>query len=647
MKIAVRDFLVVVVLLLSGCFLYRASATPLSTAINYCVILDSGGKVSEKEITEGEVLKAHMGLLLPISHMAALAINSRQLVVASSTVVRNLFTVAGDLLAPERFAWWKKYAFASDDEVTNLKTVVERRPPLVVKNVEYVKTVVLPALVTDYTLYLAKTGDLVVLLPRGKSLKEAGFLSDAVMPIAYTDFEAALSTRETYPVSGEHVIKLFDKTNKAPKHFFLKGHGFFDKSLFGVPVKPGDEAVTAQLKPAEYRAFLKLLAQINTQSLFVFSCFAVGANLGLMHQKMLDAFGKVLFELRAIKFPIIMGATTDVPMASFAGFDPKEGKLVDFTTYFDSIDVYTRRGNQKDLKAAIGALQGQYLMSNTPSIRYPGYNTLFRALETDTSLVVLTVTKQKALLLENKNRPLVIPAVENGALLYYPALIRLPLVVPGFYKGAEKLYPFMVSMAQGTFLHTFDKIDASDLTLNEFLRSLIGYLSPLKRGFIIDELICKAEKGEKRVIRGLVVKLSGAVVKSPSGVDTQVVLLTVLGRENVSAYYFEAKAPAKFATIADGQWYFVAMDDFVGKPVALGRIDQTDWLQIDEKRYQEVADQVIETTLPEKEVLDQASGGQESVDVVSKAAKTIIKAVVAIPVPPVLPAPAEEKIPIA
>ncbi len=241
----------------------------------------------------------------------------------------------------------------------------------------------------------------------------------------------------------------------------------------------------------------------------------------------------------------------------------------------------------------------------------------------------MTVTNQKAWLLQHPGKPFIVPSVESGTLFYYPAIISVPLTVKPLIKKKTEISPkgpALISMAKGAFIHTFQKIDASELTLEQFLQSLIGVLVATPRAYLIDELVCKGADGEKRQVRGLFVKLAGSELVVPGGKESELVIVfTAIGRDGKTGKFFEAISSENYRNVADGKAIFLLKETDIGDQVddvAIKNIGG--WRGIDLPKYEEIAREIIFSTRPAKNVLDQASAGQESIEMVIKSCVKII-----------------------
>ncbi|MBN2267633.1 MAG: hypothetical protein JW725_04855 [Candidatus Babeliaceae bacterium] len=601
-----------VIFIFAGTF---SSSAHTNDHLDYVFAFDTGGVLSTNQsiLSHGEVLQAHTAFVGATTFAVARAIQQNKIVVASVPLIKNLFIVTRYPLSKENITWWQHY-FPNTDAKEVLKNILSEQTTEIKEQPSFIKMNILPHMQKNYLIFLAKTGDFIVLVPRGISLTQAGFLRKKVKLIPFKKIEATLPKPEIIPLSFINFKNLWNIKNRVEKHCLLTGHGHGHGNG-----QKGDLPIFGGLLPDDYHRFLTFLSKINCASLFVSTCFAGGATTAYMHQTTLDKTEKVLFNLHDIHYPIILGTTTDNVRYTNASFS---SHTFDLTKYFDAIYKFTKKGNYTDLKNASRVLQGFERRTNIPSIRMPGANTLFRAISINNSVKTLTVTQQKIWELDFKDKPMVLPNVKNGVFLYYPAIVNIPLVIPKTYIDNKPEYPSLISMAQGKSLHIFKKIEAPHLTLSETLQALLGITTPTDRGLIIDELVCKATSYDGKL------QLYGVVIESKALQNENygtVITLTILVKRADNGLYYEFLTNNAKPFIKNKKNLCMPYNPATGECAPLPFLMSIVPRNISEENYKKDALEIINSTLPSSETIEQSSGQHETVAMVKKAAEEIIE----------------------
>jgi hypothetical protein len=564
---------------------------------DYFIALDEGLRFPGDE---GESCKARYQLAGPVTADLAKALVAHKVVIASTPLVNNLFLItAQDPLRDGRVEWWlrngNRKPFNSIQEARQdlVKRIQENddsqaflenhltdpiisnedrsRAQNALKSLKkYIAQNVLPILEHDYEVFLAEGGNFVVLVPtsfrtsNNAALAEAGLLPAKLTPVAFNAMRQVFSRYDHVELSVDQFKALVNPNNAARKNIILGGHGSPKPHFAG-------------LEKPEYQKLLRVFNAMGCVSLVVRSCFTGGDAVAKMHE--MGQVGQVTtFDLHDINFLMLMEATAETVIGGYM-------KVAD---YYDAIDAFCKTGRQDDLKRAVAALQSTFSDAAIPSIYFPtkykDLPALFRVVEVDKRIVRLTFARQKKLLLEQKvaREPAsgIILNTDN-TLLYYPSVIEVPVTI----HGAAKL----VSMAQGSFTHTFDKITASGLTFYQCISRIIGTIKSSSRAYVIKELICK-----DKTVRGLVV----FVAKNYLG---------VLWRQGTEYYILQ-------------QGYVIE----VGNPFPENGIDIHNKGDLVNQATYMTALLWIDRAGPTPEIIRQSSGGQETADMAFDAAMHVV-----------------------
>ncbi len=339
---------------------------------------------------------------------------------------------------------------------------------------EYLENIV-KTIKNNWNVTINKNQDFIILIPQkkmqGESLSTLGFQANNLSnfwnivksPYSYSSSETAININ--------NFVSLFDPTSQIEKRIFLGGHGTSEAI--------GLKNFIVQLSRNEYRALLEALNNLNTQFLVVNSCYAGGTNLEKMHLNE-ENTNKEIFSVTILKYPLAIASTTD------EGAPTRTSNLDKF---FNNLNTYFKNQNPDDLKKAFNEIATR---DSIPSIRFPGTNGFFRAIEINDQIKLLTITNLKAYEFGFKQKGKEIQPLEIGdirtAILIYPAIINTPLKIDKLAWNPEVKF---ISMINGNALHIFNEIITSDMGLSITINKFIQPTTLLNKVFFIKKLVCK------------------------------------------------------------------------------------------------------------------------------------------------------------
>lgn len=627
----------------------RLLGTSNNPAINYVVALDEGGALNSKldGFSYGEVVDAHKGALGPITYNVARALQQNIIVITPTPIARNIFTISGDPLTEERIQWWDTYVTHNlitycpekncpsfkknmwlDDSKEHLEAAIQQSLPKnsgIEKSRNFLITTLMPHVEKNYAFYLSQNHHFTIFIPLNASLVDAGFSQQSVHRVSYQDFMHATADQETTKITVGELAGIWDKNNRIAKHIFLSGHGHYDPQVYGEKPSGGKRLRYAGLVLEQYQQFLNLLASINCKSLFVFTCFSGGSSIAAMHQTSANELGKILFELQAINYPILLGATSDNALFAYNTFENTKNQI-DYMHYFSCIHRYTKNGVHGDLVCAVKSLQVDRLITNTPSIRSPGANNLFRAISTDPGIKILTVTDQKIWRIDKKtkNNAMTLPSGTKNAFLYYPTIVTIPINVT----ENSSQSPLFIAMTQGKCLHTFKKIDASHIGLRSAIRNILGVIPPHPKAMYIQELTFATGKSQVTTFTGIALKTGFQTIKNGTA-PTRVLAIKGYCRDTSDGSYYRIRTAGqeknRLERLALVIWQDKHNELPIGKPVPLAELKKMELVEINAEEYRNGVEAIIASSLPTPETIAQSSGGHETVKMLQRAAKDILE----------------------
>jgi len=177
----------------------------------------------------------------------------------------------------------------------------------------------------------------------------------------------------------EQVLRVFLDMIPNRKFLYLEGHGYYDYKYKKLSKMAG-------LSFKQYSSFIDNVKKCLF--LFVSSCYAGGWNAIMMHAKGVISGNKLILKKRDLKFPIAVGTLPDRPSRGFS---------TNFKVFFNGLqyvfadvrDVakmgWTKRSFEKIFKSVYGNK-----LVNFPSIRFPGIDTFWSAVQVDKDVEIIT-----------------------------------------------------------------------------------------------------------------------------------------------------------------------------------------------------------------------------------------------------------------
>ena len=432
-----------------------------------------------------------------------------------------------------------------------------------------------------WLIYLNQQKDWTVFIPKNynKALADLGFNSGDLINIPNDQFVAQFADiHQPAALNTNNLKQLFDKESNIRKRIVLIGHGTYED-----PNNPRrSERLIAQLNEDQYKSFLNFLNP-TTDFLSIISCFSGGQHLAMFHESQMETM-KEFFKLQDIYFPIAVSSTTERVTRMFP-----ENALI---TFFSNIDTYLKSGNSQALKKAYAVFYSNEIL-NIPSIRFPGSQTFFRPIEAGDQFEIITATRLKAhglgyTMAGKQLQPIIVK--NKGAILLHPALVTTPIKIDMDPEAAVLKQGYesqkgttFISMIGGPSIHVLEEVDAPLFSADQALQ-MFADPSRLSKTYVVKELKCKD---------GI---LKNVVVSSKEGQLT-------------SAFYKISSWPVN--KVLEGKWY----EHKQGQPVGSGEIPR-------ERAQQEIA-AAINTSSPTPKAIKQATGGQQTAEILHDALKSL------------------------
>lgn len=337
---------------------------------------------------------------------------------------------------------------------------------------------------SKWQVYANQAGDFAFLLPKSyypnETASSLGFNAQ-IQKIAGSQIASTFNQKKSAPININNLKSMFDPKSDVRKRIFLNGHGT-------TKTEYSKEAYVAQMDHQQYIAFLNFFNP-TTDFLFVFSCYAAGSNLMRMYKDQLDT-NKEIFTQASLSFPIALGAITDAPVGT-------KLQTPNFKAFFKALDTYLANPRKGSLKSALNEIYKLAEISAIPTIRFPGSESFFRAVEVDDKVKMLTMVGLKAYELEYKLKGAQVPPLELNnldAILIYPAIINIPLkIVPVVKKnewGSEEIKTTIIPMISGNSYQIIDSINAADSNLQD-IASIFDWPGKLSKAIFVKKIICK------------------------------------------------------------------------------------------------------------------------------------------------------------
>lgn len=411
--------------------------------VDFVLIFEGGGNKSylsrafDKEYTPDAIM---------ISFFDALEQN--QLLIVSSPILKIIFS-----------------SFTQTDEQA---LIFNHKLNQFVRKAEYLRNII-NTITLNYSIRLNSAHDYAVLVPnkllsKGETFTSLGFNEKNLKPFEHSD---QLPTETLINIENFKTCFSFNTNKKYI--FYITGHG---------TSRIVAEYTTSYFAQLNLEQFKSLLTFINpvTDLLFMGTCYAGGSNIADLQRKQI-AETKEYFALENLQFILIMGATTD---------HTTYGNYTDFVTFFNELHNYFKTKRLIHLKRALEIDFKIDKLWNIPSIRFPGSNSFFRAIELDKDIEILTVTSLKAFELIAKKKghaPLPYKISANIATLLYPALIATPLN----FIIKEPLQARIISMINGNALHILTAMDVN-VSFEQMITIFTQPETSLEKAFFIKNL---------------------------------------------------------------------------------------------------------------------------------------------------------------
>lgn len=251
----------------------------------------------------------------------------------------------------------------------------------------------------QWAFFINKTQDFIVLLPTSNSgalnksdagsiEPQFGFSSDQLDSIQFTELVNLVRSMEFKEKSASiaNFQALFDM--KKPKRFYISGHG-----ELGVNI--------ASIALGDLQKFLRVLTEVNTEFIYINSCESGGENLVKLQQGLQatvnEAWKKALKEQSKYpQYAMVIRATTDAPAS---------GGVDQIAEFFNRLDIFLNNphwffGGVKDKSGmtvvkVLEPLHAESGISNLPSVRFPGTNNFFRAVDIGQMTIVTWMGVQR------------------------------------------------------------------------------------------------------------------------------------------------------------------------------------------------------------------------------------------------------------
>lgn len=345
----------------------------------------------------------------------------------------------------------------------------------------------------------------------------------------------------SFSINISHLKALFINPY-ARKRIFLNGHGLYSSELLSSFVKKTahlssyffNKAIIASLSSEQYLDFLTFLNSQGTDFVYVRSCYAGGYSL-LLYQKLDELITKA-----PLSYFLTIGVSTDTETSSGTFKD-----RTNFQDFFKNINNFFEPTSKDtvSLETIVGSLSSAKLLTNIPSVRFPGRINYFKALNINNETEIITYAKAVAHTLKmepatKSHQPALIKKeiqpfdIHNKtAILVYPLYVAAPLHISGTLPST------IISMIPGHAFHMFTEIKAeimhqlTELFLNiESISEKVFFIekfevadytnSGLPSGILEKVMIAKKPKSQQpRSI--IIAQVEGVFYQAEHGTDFQ------------------------------------------------------------------------------------------------------------------------------
>lgn len=465
-----------------------------------------------------------------------------------------------------------------------------------------------------WKVYLNQAQDWVILIPQvysSKPINELGFNKlEQIKPSSLFEEIKNINLKKKDKSSDliHNFIQLFNKNNQSKKRFIIMGHGSENTSIAG-------------LSFLEYQKLLNGLNSINTEFLYIMSCFSGGMNLIKAHNLLENAPSK--FILKKIKYPIVIGSTTDQMMTK-----PQEKKGIEssqnfLNKFFNSLNTAIKQHNlgipQKSLLPIKinNVLKNIYDTTlsekNYPSIWFPGTNSFFRSVNVD-NLLIITYSALHQYIIENKlklgerlklTQTPKISKYKKGKKLSEitpsPAKISIPpkvknvLLYPSIIKDViieldNKQPNLFISKIPGPATHFIENMNAPQLDLN----------------FIIKNSFLQTGSNKTWIIKNITCKIGNSKLPQTNNQLNLEALIIFLSAKGFGTTPSRTAYPIYLCKSAEQEKYYLFKQE-------------NKWLNIKKDLFEAFINNMLDNTTANAEAIKEATAGNETVEEINNA----------------------------
>jgi len=390
------------------------------------------------------------------------------------------------------------------------------------------------------------------------------------------------------------------------KHFFVMGHGQTNDLIAGLSIRP--------TKLTEFGRFLRTIESINTELIYVVSCYASGPNIITLQNELIGQ-AKKLFQHSSISCMVIVQATTDEITA---------GQFIDnIRTFFLNVNRYFIEQSRKDVPiknriTLANVISPLYAVSplviNLPSVRLPGSNSFFRPIMVDKIKTITFLDIKRLLTQAIFQKRFARPGFSVGEkdiligadikyVLVYPAVVPTNILV------SSLLVPKFISKIPGKACHIIDSLTFEGTVSREFENQQIGNLFWYPFGS--DKLeIEGAEEGSKITVETYTYGESEkawfikTVIYYKDGKEFKLQDVIIVKYGHMPTSRPERRGELMFKK--NGQYY----QCFEGQ-----NYEQA----IDEQQYWTQVANILKNSMPDKNALYEATGGGQDLSSINEA----------------------------
>ena len=402
---------------------------------------------------------AKKGEMQALSQEISVALKQQQLVIASSSLIAAIYTIAENKKA---------------------------------KDIELAQNALLS--LGNYKIFQNKDASITLFLPTKNplmawaQLENLGFNEEALMAVPENVLKDRVLGVYDRKFKLDNLTSLFSLSTKPLKNIYLVGHG-------------GQKHSIAHLSFDQYKDVIKFFNKIGTMFLYVSSCFAGGANLLLAHKNLMRGLKDSEKEqVDDVNFPIVIASSTDAPSTTFA-------KGLRFDRFFGGLNSYffakSKMAGSHYIPQSFASILYNIttnFLENIPQVRFPHTRGYFDAVDLDNKLAIINYPKLLELELAKKakrERPEIEIDNKKRAVLLYPGLLKVPLRLKK--KGYSGFFAPIISMIPDNAWHYIEELDidspqknVEDAIRDIFTRGVTKRES--RKAFLIKKLIFNGRK---------------------------------------------------------------------------------------------------------------------------------------------------------